>query len=255
MPLLDASVLGLPLHPLVVHVVVVLLPLGAAALIAIIVVPSWRTRYGVLALGTLTVGALASVVARITGLALAETETLPRTHAQWGNILVPVALVVAALGWVWWFLERRREKAPAGSSPLGTIIASAVSLAGALAVIVLTVLTGHSGAQATWGTSGVASPSAGVSTPASPGATAEATPTASGYTLEEVAEHDTAESCWAAINGEVYDLTEWIGVHPGGASHILALCGTDATERFELQHSDDRRPNTQLERFRIGALV
>ena len=39
---------GIPLHPLVVHAVVVLLPLAALGAIAIALVPKWRTRFGIL---------------------------------------------------------------------------------------------------------------------------------------------------------------------------------------------------------------
>ena len=37
---------GIPLHPLVVHAVVVLLPLAVLGTIAIALRPSWRVRYG-----------------------------------------------------------------------------------------------------------------------------------------------------------------------------------------------------------------
>jgi hypothetical protein len=47
---------GLPVHALVMHVVVVLVPLAAAGVLAIAVVPSWRTRFGVLVLAIATAG-------------------------------------------------------------------------------------------------------------------------------------------------------------------------------------------------------
>ncbi|MCW2828706.1 MAG: hypothetical protein JWQ67_2322, partial [Marmoricola sp.] len=37
---------GIPLHPLVVHAVVVLLPLAILGTIAIAVRPGWRGKYG-----------------------------------------------------------------------------------------------------------------------------------------------------------------------------------------------------------------
>ena len=37
---------GVPIHPLVVHAVVVLLPLAVLGTIAIVVRPAWRLRYG-----------------------------------------------------------------------------------------------------------------------------------------------------------------------------------------------------------------
>ena len=73
--------------------------------------------------------------------------------------------------------------------------------------------------------------------------------------MADVAAHASEESCWVAVDGGVYDLTDWIGQHPGGADRILALCGTDATTAFTAQHSGDSRPQTQLARFKIGDLA
>lgn len=58
------------------------------------------------------------------------------------------------------------------------------------------------------------------------------------YTLSQVAEHATKESCWLAIEGKVYDVTSYVGsgFHPGKEA-ILAGCGKDATELF------NNRPN------------
>lgn len=59
-----------------------------------------------------------------------------------------------------------------------------------------------------------------------------------GYTLEEVAEHDDEESCWLAIDGAVYDVTDYLPGHPPGQEEIVPHCGTDATEVYqEVGHS------------------
>lgn len=73
-------------------------------------------------------------------------------------------------------------------------------------------------------------------------------------TMEDVEQNDSPDSCWAAIDGVAYDLTDWIEEHPGGADRIEALCGTDATDDFEDQHSGDERPEDQLTQFEIGEL-
>ncbi|ROR72509.1 cytochrome b5 domain-containing protein [Bogoriella caseilytica] len=73
-------------------------------------------------------------------------------------------------------------------------------------------------------------------------------------TLAEVEENDSPDSCWAVIDGTVYDLTDWIGRHPGGADRIEQLCGTDATELFTQQHGGSQGPEGQLENFEIGTL-
>jgi cytochrome b involved in lipid metabolism len=56
------------------------------------------------------------------------------------------------------------------------------------------------------------------------------------YTMEEISKHNSKESCWTVIRGEVYDLTNWIDKHPGGADKILKICGKDGTDLFVKQH-------------------
>lgn len=36
------------------------------------------------------------------------------------------------------------------------------------------------------------------------------------FTKEEVAKHDTEDDCWMIIHNKVYDVTEYVGEHPGG---------------------------------------
>lgn len=55
---------------------------------------------------------------------------------------------------------------------------------------------------------------------------------------DEVAKHNSRESCWVAIRGKVYDLTDFLNSHPGGVKAILTRAGTDATEEFELLHAE-----------------
>jgi len=74
------------------------------------------------------------------------------------------------------------------------------------------------------------------------------------YTMEEVAKHNSKESCWTVIRGEVYDLTNWIDKHPGGADKILKICGKDGTDLFVKQHGGKEKPEKILEDFEIGTL-
>ena len=81
------------------------------------------------------------------------------------------------------------------------------------------------------------------------------TPAASGYTMAQVAAHGSESSCWTAINGNVYDVTSWISQHPGGAQAIISLCGHDGSAAFNDQHGGQRRPESELASFKIGALA
>lgn len=74
------------------------------------------------------------------------------------------------------------------------------------------------------------------------------------YTMADVKAHSSDSDCWAAISGKVYDLTNWIAKHPGGADKITALCGTDATDAFAGQHGSQPEPNAELAQFVIGQL-
>jgi cytochrome b involved in lipid metabolism len=59
-----------------------------------------------------------------------------------------------------------------------------------------------------------------------------------GIPMSEVERHCTPEDCWVVINGKVYDLTEFLGRHPGGPKSILAWAGKDGSEVFNHIHQE-----------------
>ena len=75
------------------------------------------------------------------------------------------------------------------------------------------------------------------------------------YTMAQVAQHNSSTSCFTAINGSVYDLTSFIGQHPGGPQAILSLCGVDGTAAFMSQHGGQGRPEQELASLKIGTLA
>ncbi len=94
-----------------------------------------------------------------------------------------------------------------------------------------------------------------VATPTpTPTATVSATPTPAGYTMAQVRANNTAKSCWTAIDGYVYNLTNWINSHPGGSGAILFLCGTDGSNAFKAQHENQTKPAIRLDGYRLGPL-
>jgi hypothetical protein len=154
---------GLPLHPLVVHVVVVFAPLAGIGGILYAVVPKWRwwMRWPLVACAV--IAAAAGIVAVQSGQSLENQrhlQTLPElaTHSARGRFLrwvmlaflVPTALAAWQLG---------------GPSPVGNdgrsrpgrtgVVAWAIQLllvAGAITVLVCVFLTGDSGSRSVWGT-------------------------------------------------------------------------------------------------------
>jgi cytochrome b involved in lipid metabolism len=75
------------------------------------------------------------------------------------------------------------------------------------------------------------------------------------FTLAQVGTHATAESCWSVVNGNVYDLTKWIPLHPGGASKIKAMCGKDGSAAFTGKHGGQEAPEKTLASYKIGVLA
>ena len=56
-------------------------------------------------------------------------------------------------------------------------------------------------------------------------------------THEELAKHASADDCWVALYGRVYDFTDFLDDHPAGADAILRYGGGDGTKIFEAVHS------------------
>lgn len=75
------------------------------------------------------------------------------------------------------------------------------------------------------------------------------------FTMADIQKHNNKDSCYATINGSVFDLTAWIYKHPGGPAKILALCGKDGTNAFNDKHGGQPRPETELTSFKIGELI
>ncbi len=149
---MPSTILGLPLHPLIVHAVVVLVPLAALLLAASAVSGRFR-RWARVATPLVAVVALAFVpVATNTGESL--ERTLPHTalveaHAELGDTLLPLMLGVAALALALSWLERRQSR-DRGAPRLLTISVAVLALVVSAGTLVQVGRIGHSGAQAVW---------------------------------------------------------------------------------------------------------
>lgn len=138
------TILGLPVHPLVVHGVVVLLPLMALVTVVVALRQPWREKlaWPVVVLNALVLGM--TFAAKQSGEALAQRmQGLDiSAHASWGERLPLIATgllvvsVIVAIG---------RRNARFGP------IAIALSLIAAGLTVFWTLRTGHSGAESVWG--------------------------------------------------------------------------------------------------------
>lgn len=233
---------GLPVHPLAVHLAVVLVPLGALALIALALLPKYRATFLPLTVGVLGVGVFATYIAKESGEQLADRVGLPQEHAALGDILFPTSVGLLLLAITFWVLVRSNRP----KWQLNT--AMAIAAIAAVSVATLTFLVGHSGAEATWAKKiQIVEPSAAQT----PGTTEGEL---SMISMVEVAKHNTPEDCWSVVDGKVVDLTSYIDQHPGGAGFIKLLCGQDGTKAFLGEHSGQQTPMAQLDALVIGTL-
>lgn len=142
------TVMGLPVHSLVVHAVVVLLPLTALGAVLIALVPAWSKRFGVLVVIGAAVVAAASVVSRQSGEELASRVGSPQPHVDLGSVMPLIALGFFVLVLVFWLFDRG---IPGGRSrPLWLKVLAAVVVAAAVFATFWVVRVGHTGAEAVW---------------------------------------------------------------------------------------------------------
>lgn len=136
---------GLPLHPLVVHVPVVLLPLSALGAIIIAFVPRWSSRFGVLVWLGAGVSLAFALLAEKSGEALAQRVGNPKVHAELGEQLKFYAFGLLVVTFILWLVDRRGNR-----RTLLTKLLAALVILVALAAIWGTYRAGESGATAVW---------------------------------------------------------------------------------------------------------
>lgn len=156
---------GLPIHPLVVHAVVVLVPLTALGTIAIALRPVWRSTYGPLVVAAGILSVILCPVATSSGESLQERVGSPGEHAELGDQLVWFVIPAVLLALALVLLDRRRTTAadrsehtgpgatrtPATTSPVVLKVVAALAVLAALATGFQVYRVGDSGAKAVWG--------------------------------------------------------------------------------------------------------
>ena len=142
---------GIPVHPLVVHAIVVLLPLATLGTIAIAVRPRWRRPYGPLVVAAALVATVLCPVATSSGEQLEKRVGDPGDHAALGDTLVwfALALLVTSAALVW--LDRRHRRTDEAGRPTLLNVVAVVAVVVALASAVQVYRVGDSGARAAWG--------------------------------------------------------------------------------------------------------
>jgi len=152
---------GLPLHPLLVHASVVLIPLAALCTILTLVWPTARRRLGIVT-PLLAFAALGATVLTVqAGEALAEVITptaLSGAHVAIGGTVrfwIFGLFLVAAAQWLWFRYFGAGQKygaripSRAARTALTVVLAVAVAVTG-VGSVVSVVIVGDTGAQAVW---------------------------------------------------------------------------------------------------------
>lgn len=168
------SLFGLPAHPLLVHLPVILIPVAAVVAVAMAIRPVWFHRFGWWLVGLTGVGALGGILAAGSGEklehmleTLGEEESAWEHHAELGETARTVAivffLVVLALkAYQWWSSKKAAAPAvadpvtgvapaarPATPAALGIITSVLLAVTG-IASAVTIIQAGHDGAKVVW---------------------------------------------------------------------------------------------------------
>ena len=136
------TIAGIPIHPLVVHAVVVLAPLYAVTLVYFISKNKFSRFQGFLLFGAAIVAGSA-FLANQSGEVLASRVGLPQSHALYGKYTTIVSGLVFLILLTYWVLGSKISRSLQRLARIFLVILSIFS-------ILTVVLAGHSGAQSVW---------------------------------------------------------------------------------------------------------
>jgi len=140
---------GLPLHPLLVHSAVVLVPLVALGALVMSYLPSFSRRHGKLILVLAVVAQVSVFLAKMSGEAFSEIlDKEVEKHAQLGEITPFVTLPMVVLIYLRWRMDRAGSSS--GSVAIRRLTSVALVIASLVSLVVI-FLVGHSGASSVWG--------------------------------------------------------------------------------------------------------
>ncbi|MDQ1615761.1 MAG: hypothetical protein QOJ60_1700 [Actinomycetota bacterium] len=145
------TILGLPVHALVVHVVVVLVPLAAIGIIAMAVHPPWRERFGWAVLLIATAGLVAVPVATASGKNLKNrlnasgpVARMIAAHQHIAQLVLWPTLAMWVLGILLVWMHRR------GQTGVAVTAVALLSVVASLTAAGTVVVAGHRGSKAVW---------------------------------------------------------------------------------------------------------
>ncbi len=142
------TVFGLPVHALVIHSVVVLLPLSAIGAIFMACSPRFSRRFAPLVVLFAFACVGLSVISKESGKALAARVGLPQVHSELGETMPLIALAFFVVLLVFWLFDRgipgNRHR------PVWLRFLAVLLIMLAVFATYWVIRVGHSGAEATW---------------------------------------------------------------------------------------------------------
>ncbi len=143
---------GLPLHPLIVHATVVMIPLAVLTVILSAAWPRFRTWAGPLPAGLSLVGLVLVPLSTSTGETLekyVEETALLEKHTEMAEGLLPWMIALFVLAAAGYLIHRRSTSGQSLGRGLTTAVA-VLSIVAALGAAVQVARIGHSGASSAW---------------------------------------------------------------------------------------------------------
>ncbi|MFM8648291.1 MAG: DUF2231 domain-containing protein [Actinomycetota bacterium] len=155
------NLFGLPAHPLLVHLPVVMVPIAAAMAIAMTIRSAWLDRFGWWLVGTSGLGFVGAILAAGSGEALEErvreseilehhTELGETARLVAGILFVIALLVVGTRHWMRKNADKSNGVTNFMKSKVGVAVVSAALVVSAGAAAYTMVDAGHQGAKASW---------------------------------------------------------------------------------------------------------
>lgn len=147
---------GIPLHPLIVHLAVVAIPVAALGAVLIALLPRLNQRWVLPVFVTAVLGALGAGLAKMSGEALAEAKNLSEhaeplaEHAQYSDLAVVSAILLTGMLFVYAVMVKKPELHSLLASPKLLLAVRALTLITAIAALITVILAGHEGAALVW---------------------------------------------------------------------------------------------------------
>jgi len=152
---------GLPAHPLLVHVPVVLIPLALVGVVLMLVRPQWRSALLIPTTAVAMAGAAGAILASQAGEWLQERvpeSHLIHDHAELGEMSRNMAILFAGAMFVWALRELVTTRGWFGGTAFARLLSARwVAIAALVGAVVFGLLStvwvaraGHTGAKAAW---------------------------------------------------------------------------------------------------------